>query len=290
MQLYLILAIIIALLSAVFAIQNATPVTANFYGFIAESSRAVDLLIAFAAGAATNLLIGVPQSISGRQAIAENPKTRRSSKRLRERTTRTFGGGRPARHQRSHARPSPVTRGHQQDHGRSRRPKSVPECPVLLGQMGSGGRLHRVRPRRRQAGSRSGLKSLRPVRIRFHRLRFLSGGSNFPPGRRSVLLRDRGIRREEADLRTNQFRNGSQRNRPDDRPAVPDLRPRQQARLSPESRPGRQPDCPNSRRGTPRASGRRPPSAAIGSTASTSWRRPASSSPTRQSMTGCAST
>ncbi len=60
MRIFMILALVIAILSAVFAIQNATPVTVNIYGFSAESSLAVVLMITFAAGVLTSLLVSIP--------------------------------------------------------------------------------------------------------------------------------------------------------------------------------------------------------------------------------------
>lgn len=60
MQIYMILALVIAILSAIFAIQNATPVTVNIYGFSAESSLAVVLMVTFTAGVVTSLLVSIP--------------------------------------------------------------------------------------------------------------------------------------------------------------------------------------------------------------------------------------
>jgi putative membrane protein len=60
MRITMILALVIAILSAIFAIQNATPVTVNIYGFTAESSLAVVLMVTFAAGVITSLLVSIP--------------------------------------------------------------------------------------------------------------------------------------------------------------------------------------------------------------------------------------
>ena len=60
MRIYMILALVIAILSAIFAIQNATPVTVNIYGFSAESSLAVVLMVTFTAGVVTSLLVSIP--------------------------------------------------------------------------------------------------------------------------------------------------------------------------------------------------------------------------------------
>ena len=57
MRAYMILALVIAILSAIFAIQNATPVTVYIYGFIVESSLAVVLMVTFTAGVITSLIL-----------------------------------------------------------------------------------------------------------------------------------------------------------------------------------------------------------------------------------------
>ncbi|MBK35879.1 MAG: hypothetical protein CME26_10170 [Gemmatimonadetes bacterium] len=74
MRAYMILALVIAILSAIFAIQNATPVTVNIYGFIAESSLAVVLMVTFTAGVITSLLVSNPAVY-----IRERKKRRRQA-------------------------------------------------------------------------------------------------------------------------------------------------------------------------------------------------------------------
>jgi lipopolysaccharide assembly protein A len=60
MQLYMIVALLIAILSAIFAVQNTAPITVNFLGFTFESSLAIVLLLTFAAGCLTSLCVSVP--------------------------------------------------------------------------------------------------------------------------------------------------------------------------------------------------------------------------------------
>ena len=60
MQLYMVLALIIAIISAVFAVQNTAAVTVNFLGFTFQSSLAVVLLMTFAAGCMASLCISLP--------------------------------------------------------------------------------------------------------------------------------------------------------------------------------------------------------------------------------------
>lgn len=60
MQLYMVIALVIAILSAVFAVQNTAAVTVNFLGHTFESSLAVVLLLTFAAGCFTSLCISIP--------------------------------------------------------------------------------------------------------------------------------------------------------------------------------------------------------------------------------------
>jgi len=74
MRAYMILALVIAILSAIFAIQNATPVTVYIYGFIVESSLAVVLMVTFTAGVITSLLVSNPAVY-----IRERKKRRRQA-------------------------------------------------------------------------------------------------------------------------------------------------------------------------------------------------------------------
>ena len=74
MRAYMILALVIAILSAIFAIQNAAPVTVYIYGFIVESSLAVVLMVTFTAGVITSLLVSIPAVY-----IRERKKRRRQA-------------------------------------------------------------------------------------------------------------------------------------------------------------------------------------------------------------------
>ena len=60
MQLFMILALVVAILSAIFAVQNTSPVTVNFLGYTMESSLAIVLLLTFSAGCIVSLCVSVP--------------------------------------------------------------------------------------------------------------------------------------------------------------------------------------------------------------------------------------
>lgn len=60
MQLFMILALIVALFSAIFAVQNTSPVTVNFLGYTMESSLAIVMLLTFSAGCIVSLCVSIP--------------------------------------------------------------------------------------------------------------------------------------------------------------------------------------------------------------------------------------
>ncbi len=63
MQVLLILALVIAILAVVFAIQNAVPVTVSFLAWQFEGSFALVLLITLALGVLISLLASVPSMV-----------------------------------------------------------------------------------------------------------------------------------------------------------------------------------------------------------------------------------
>ncbi len=67
MHLYLIIALIVAIFSVVFAVQNAGPVTVSLLGWRFESSLALFLLVTFALGVVTSLLVSIPAMIKRRR-------------------------------------------------------------------------------------------------------------------------------------------------------------------------------------------------------------------------------
>ena len=60
MQIFLILALIIAILAVIFAVQNVTVVTITFFACTIHTSLAVALLVALGAGVLLTLLLSVP--------------------------------------------------------------------------------------------------------------------------------------------------------------------------------------------------------------------------------------
>lgn len=74
MQLQLIVAIIVAILAVVFALQNAVPITISFLTWRFESSLALVLLITLALGILMSLLVSVPSMIKRRKIISNQKK------------------------------------------------------------------------------------------------------------------------------------------------------------------------------------------------------------------------
>ena len=83
MHLYLIIALIVSIFSVVFAVQNAVPVTVSLLGWRFESSLALVLLVTFALGVVTSLLVSIPAMVKRR---------RRKIRELRESYGREEGG------------------------------------------------------------------------------------------------------------------------------------------------------------------------------------------------------
>ena len=74
MQLQLIVAIIVAILAVVFALQNAVPITVSFLTWRFESSLALVLLITVALGVIMSLLVSVPSKIKRVKLISNQKK------------------------------------------------------------------------------------------------------------------------------------------------------------------------------------------------------------------------
>ena len=74
MQLQLIVAIIVAILAVVFALQNAVPITVSFLTWRFESSLALVLLITIALGVIMSLLVSVPSKIKRMKLISSQKK------------------------------------------------------------------------------------------------------------------------------------------------------------------------------------------------------------------------
>ena len=87
MQLQLIVAIIVAILAVVFALQNAVPITVSFLTWRFESSLALVLLITLALGIIMSLLVSVPSMIKTRKIISnQNKKIRELESGLQKET------------------------------------------------------------------------------------------------------------------------------------------------------------------------------------------------------------
>ena len=74
MQLQLIVAIIVAILAVVFALQNAVPITVSFLTWRFESSLALVLLIVLALGILMSLLVSVPSRVKRVKLIFSQKK------------------------------------------------------------------------------------------------------------------------------------------------------------------------------------------------------------------------
>ncbi len=74
MQVQLIVAIIVAILAVVFALQNAVPITVSFLTWRFESSLALVLLITVALGIIMSLLVSVPSTIKKMKLISSQKK------------------------------------------------------------------------------------------------------------------------------------------------------------------------------------------------------------------------
>ncbi|WP_022852889.1 LapA family protein [Thermodesulfatator atlanticus] len=85
MEIYLILAAVLGIFIAVFAIQNAAPVTVKFLVWQFESSLAVLIIIAILAGMLLVLLISIPGRIKRRKELFDKQrKIRELEKKLKE--------------------------------------------------------------------------------------------------------------------------------------------------------------------------------------------------------------
>lgn len=74
MQIFLILALIIAALAVVFAVQNTAPVTVSFLLWKTDSSEAVVLLVALCAGALISLLFSLPSLVKDKWSLRTHRK------------------------------------------------------------------------------------------------------------------------------------------------------------------------------------------------------------------------
>jgi lipopolysaccharide assembly protein A len=74
MQIYLILALAIAIIAVIFALQNMTTVTISILFWSVKGSLALVLLVALAAGVLISVLVSLPGLIGGKWASSSQKK------------------------------------------------------------------------------------------------------------------------------------------------------------------------------------------------------------------------
>ncbi|MGH7848161.1 MAG: LapA family protein [Candidatus Binatia bacterium] len=86
MQPFLIVALGLAILTVIFALQNAIPVAVTFLAWQFEGSLALVLMLTFALGVLVSLLVSIPAIVKRRSAISnQTKKIEELENRLRER-------------------------------------------------------------------------------------------------------------------------------------------------------------------------------------------------------------
>jgi putative membrane protein len=75
-QFYLILALVLAILVAIFAVQNAQEVSVRFLLWTFQSSVVVVILISLGVGALLAALISLPQTLKARRRLRESERQR----------------------------------------------------------------------------------------------------------------------------------------------------------------------------------------------------------------------
>jgi lipopolysaccharide assembly protein A len=86
MQSFLIVALGLAILTVIFALQNSIPVGVTFLGWKFEGSLALVLMVTFALGVLVSLLVSIPAIIKRRSAISnQKKKIEELENRLQER-------------------------------------------------------------------------------------------------------------------------------------------------------------------------------------------------------------
>jgi putative membrane protein len=97
MRLFIVLALLIAVVIVVFALQNSSIVTISFLAFHYNGSLALILVVVFALGLLAGLLISIPSLFRKSSALREQ---RRKIRQLEESVTRDMGSS-PAGQERS---------------------------------------------------------------------------------------------------------------------------------------------------------------------------------------------
>jgi len=84
MQLWLIVAIVVAMLAVIFALQNAIPITVSFLSWKFQSSLALVLLITIAMGVLMSLMVSIPSKIKNIKIISGQKKKIRELEQIIE--------------------------------------------------------------------------------------------------------------------------------------------------------------------------------------------------------------
>lgn len=71
MRFMLVVAIVLVSIAAIFALQNAQPVSVNFLKWSFEASLVIILILTFAAGALTAFLVSIPGRVRSMKEVSE---------------------------------------------------------------------------------------------------------------------------------------------------------------------------------------------------------------------------
>ena len=75
MKIFTLFALLIAIVTVVFALQNSTPILVSFFSWQAQESMALVLLITFSLGVIFGFLISVPTMIARMRKISRLQRT-----------------------------------------------------------------------------------------------------------------------------------------------------------------------------------------------------------------------
>jgi len=82
---YIVLLIAVAILAVIFAVQNSVPITVSFFGWSAQASMSIVLVLTFAAGILIGMLLLFPSIWKRmRELSAQKKKTNEAKKLVKE--------------------------------------------------------------------------------------------------------------------------------------------------------------------------------------------------------------
>ena len=82
---YIVLLIAVAVLAVIFAVQNSAPITVSFFGWSAQASMSIVLVLTFAAGILIGMLLLFPSIWKRmRELSAQKKKTNEAKKLVKE--------------------------------------------------------------------------------------------------------------------------------------------------------------------------------------------------------------